>query len=225
MMTRFLTTDGKRPRMSPTRLTRPQRSKRLKRFKRLTRFVLWGLVLSLAGGSSGCAYRLGQGSRGLPGGYRQIAIPIFKNKTQEVGVEVAFTQALQEQFLRSKAAEIVDDARAEVRVEGTIASISYLPESRLAAEQGGSYMPQGTVVAKLYRVLTVVDVAAIRRSDGEVLWRGTFNGERTYNAPFVTLSGVNSVNPLYNLSARRQNLESMANDMMIETHGRMTENF
>lgn len=187
---------------------------------RLTLFLI--LTSSLL---QGCAYRLGQGSRSLPGGYRQISIPVFKNKTQEVGVEVAFTQALQEQFLRSKVAEVVDEGKAEVRVEGAITSITYLPENRVEAKGSGTYLPTGTVVATQYRVLTAVEVKAIRRSDGEVLWAGTFNGERTYAAPFVTLSGVNSVNPLYNLSARRQNLEAMASDMMVETHGRLTENF
>lgn len=182
------------------------------------------LVLGL-GLLPSCAYRLGQGPRSLPGGYRQISIPMFKNKTQEVGVEAAFTQALQEQFLRSKVAEVVDEGKAEVRVEGAIVDITYLPENRVESDPNSSYLPSGTVVATQYRVLTKVDVKAVRRSDGEVLWSGTFKGERTYAAPFVTLSGVNSVNPLYNLSARRQNLEAMANDMMVETHGRMTENF
>ncbi|HRO68381.1 MAG TPA: hypothetical protein PL182_12500, partial [Pseudobdellovibrionaceae bacterium] len=63
------------------------------------------------------------------------------------------------------------------------------------------------------------------RSDSEVVWEGRFRGERTYAAPQVHMAGVNSVNPLYNLSARRQNLDVLAQEMMIEAHSRMTENF
>lgn len=36
-----------------------------------------------------CAYRLGSPDRGLPGGYRQVYIPMFKNMSQEPGIEVA----------------------------------------------------------------------------------------------------------------------------------------
>ncbi|MNY58066.1 hypothetical protein D3C86_1943590 [compost metagenome] len=65
----------------------------------------------------------------------------------------------------------------------------------------------------------------VRQADGTELWSGSFSGERTYVAPQVTLAGVNSVNPLYNLSARRQNIDIMANDIMTEAHDRITENF
>lgn len=173
-----------------------------------------------------CAYRFGQGTRSLPGGYHQMSVPIFKNRSPEPGIEVAFTQALQQEFLRSKVARVVDDPLAEVRVEGEIVSVEYLPEAqRAAGDSNAGYLPQSTVIASKYRVLTVVDVRLIRRSDGESLWTGRFNGEATYSAPFVTLPHVNSVNPLYNLSARRQNFETLAASMMTEVHGRMTENF
>jgi hypothetical protein len=70
-----------------------------------------------------------------------------------------------------------------------------------------------------------VTVKVVRQADGTELWAGSFSGERTYAAPQVTLAGVNSVDPLYNLSARRQNIDLMANDLMLEAHDRITENF
>jgi hypothetical protein len=175
---------------------------------------------------SSCAYSLGRGARSMPGGYNQISVPIFKNKSQETGVEVAFTQALQQEFLRSKVARVVDDPLAEVRIEGEIVSISYLPDAKKAAGDSSSgFLPKGTVIASQYRILTVVALTVVRRADNEKIWEGRFNGEGTYVAPQVTLTGVNTVNPLYNLSARRQNLEVMANNMMVEAHSRLTENF
>lgn len=173
---------------------------------------------------SGCAYKMGRGKRSIPGGATQISLPIFKNRSQETGVEVAFTQALQQEFLRSQVARIVDEPMAEARLEGEIVSILYVPESKKTAGDS-SFLPTGTVIASQYRVRTVVDLRVVRRSDGDRLWESRFELEDTYVAPQVTLAGVNSVNPLYNLSARRQNLEIMANRMMLEAHNRLTENF
>lgn len=189
----------------------------------LTSFRWLFLLLLLL--SSGCAYKLGHGARTLPGGYRQMSIPMFKNRSQETGIEVAFTDAVQAEFIRSKVARVVEDPLAEVRLEGEIVSVSYSPEAKVESGAQGAYLPTGTVIASQYHIAAVVEVRLIRRSDGERLWQGRFDGQQTYSAPQVTLSGVNSVDPLYNLSARRQNIQLMANDMMVEAHNRITENF
>ncbi|WP_374079369.1 LptE family protein [Bdellovibrio bacteriovorus] len=172
---------------------------------------------------TGCAYRLGAATRSIPGGYRQISVPVFKNKTQETGIEVAFTNALIQEFQRSRIARVVDNSLSEVAVVGQIDTIQYLPSS--PRKEGELYLPKGTVIASEYRILLTVTVKVVRQADGTELWSGSFSGERTYVAPQVTLAGVNSVNPLYNLSARRQNIDVMANDIMTEAHDRITENF
>lgn len=182
------------------------------------------LLLSLF--STGCAYRLGAASRSIPGGYKQISIPVFKNRTQETGIEVAFTNNLIQEFQRSRIARIVDNSLSEVAVVGNIDSVQYLPGAkRVAGDSSTPYLPSGTVIASEYRILLTVTVKVVRQADGTELWSGTFSGERTYAAPQVTLAGVNSVNPLYNLSARRQNIDVMASDIMAEAHDRITENF
>lgn len=171
---------------------------------------------------TGCAYRLGAATRSIPGGYRQISVPVFKNKTQETGIEVAFTNALIQEFQRSRIARVVDNSLSEVAVVGQIDAIQYLPGS---SREGVLNLPKGTVIAAEYRIRLGVTVKVVRQADGTELWSGSFSGERTYVAPQVTLAGVNSVNPLYNLSARRQNIDVMANDIMTEAHDRITENF
>lgn len=189
----------------------------------LTLALSLGLALTTL---SGCAYRLGAAARTIPGGYRQISVPVFKNKTQETGIEVAFSNALIQEFQRSRIARVVDNSLSEVAVVGEIDSIQYLPGSpRKAGEASAQYLPTGTVIASEYRILMRVTVRIVRQADGTELWSGSFSGERTYAAPQVTLAGVNSVNPLYNLSARRQNIDIMANDIMTEAHDRITENF
>ncbi|MBX3018138.1 MAG: LptE family protein [Bdellovibrionaceae bacterium] len=182
--------------------------------------ALVGLIASSVA-LSGCAYRTGGPDRSLPGGYTQIHIPIFKNKTQEVGIEVGFTNALVQEFERSRSARVVSPEYAEAEVEGEIQSVIYQP----GGIQGGDKFPKGSVLASEYRVLLVVRVALKRKSDNAELWSGSFQGERTYVAPQVLQAGVNTVNPLYNLSARRQNIENMASDLMSEAHDRMSENF
>ena len=183
------------------------------------------LILTLLSGSlSGCAYRVGVAKRSIPGGYKQISIPIFKNRTQEVGIEMAFTNALIQEFQRSRIASIVDNSLSEVAIIGTIEAIQYLPGAK-AISGSSNYLPDGTVIATEYRILMTINVKLVRQADGTALWAGSFIGERTYAAPQVTLAGVNSVNPLYNLSARRQNIDILAYDKMVEAHDRITENF
>lgn len=167
---------------------------------------------------SGCAYRLGSPDRSLPGGYRQVFIPVFKNRSQEPGVEVAFTNHLIQEFERARIGRIVEADQAEVIAEGTIESVTYSPQA---------FGPQitGANLATHYQILIRVNLVLRRNSDKSILWQGNFGGERTYMAPQVLAAGINTVNPLYNLSARRQNIEVAAADMMSEAHDRITENF
>lgn len=187
------------------------------------------LILSLMALSilmTSCAYRMGSVGRGLPGGLRLVSVPIFKNKSMEPGIEMSFTNALLQEFTRSKVAKVVEPASSDLRVEGVITNIQYLPGGKKTSDDPSfPFLSEGAVLAAEYRILVSVTVNAIRVADGTVAWTGTFSGERTYAAPQVTLAGVNSVNPLYNLSARRQNIEVVANDVAAEIYDRITENF
>lgn len=167
---------------------------------------------------TGCAYRLGSPDRSLPGGYRQVFVPIFKNRSLEPGIEVSFTNALIQEFERAHIGRIVEANQAEVIAEGTIEGVSYSPA-------GLSTKKTGANLAAQYQILIRVNLVLRRNSDKSILWQGVFGGERTYVAPQVLASGINTVNPLYNLSARRQNIEVVAADMMSEAHDRITENF
>jgi hypothetical protein len=171
---------------------------------------------------SGCAsYHWGSANRTLPGGYRQVFIPVFKNYTQEPGVEVDFTNAIRQEFERSKVARLSDPERAEVEILGELINLQYVPEAPI---QGGT-LPTGTVLATAYEIRLLVRITLKKKSDGSVLWTSDFTNSRSYIAPQATMAGINTVNPLYNLSARRQNIQIMSGSMMAEAHDRMTENF
>lgn len=183
--------------------------------------LAWILALFTAFVTGGCAYHLGSADRSLPGGYRQVSIPVFRNLSQEVGIEVSFTNALITEFERSRSGKVVEPAQSEVQIEGEITSLQYLSDTN----KSGGTLPTGAVLTTEYQIQAKVKVTVRRVSDRSILWEGSFSRDRTYVAPQVTQAGLNTVNPLYNLSARRQNIEIMASDMMSEAHDRMTENF
>lgn len=171
---------------------------------------------------AGCAYRQGTPDRSMPGGYRWVRVPIFKNYTQEPGIEVSFTNALVEEIQRSRVAQVVEDS--DVYIQGVIEEVNY----RMGGKRTSSdfpLLPEGAVQATEYRILILARILVIRGSDQKVLWTGQFNGERTYTAPQIASAVVNTANPLYNLSARRLNIKEVANDIASEAFDRMTENF
>ncbi|OFZ18238.1 MAG: hypothetical protein A2Z20_12015 [Bdellovibrionales bacterium RBG_16_40_8] len=177
---------------------------------------------------SGCAYRFGYVQRDLPEGYKQIAIPVFKNMTQEVSIERFFTNELIHQFGRSQVANVVSVADAPATIEGRITDIKYVPGGQVNGNKSSENkigIPRNSVLTVEYRVLVNADIVLRRNSDQKVLWQGSFSNESVYAAPQVGLNVVNSVNALYNNSARINLIEHMAHDMMAEAHDRMTENF
>jgi hypothetical protein len=192
-------------------------------------FISCVALLALTLGLSGCAYTFGYQQRNLPGGYTEVAVPVFKNQTQQVAIESYFSNALIRQFNRSKVAKIAPTTTAPVIIEGTIRSLKYLPGGQIDAnrtdENSQVQLPVNTVLTVEYRVLMQTMVVLKRASDGKVLWSGGFENERVYTAPQVGLGTINSVNALYNHSARLEVIEQMAYDMMADAHDRMTENF
>ena len=176
--------------------------------------------------AQGCAYRAGMGDRQIPGGYRAIAVPVFKNMTFETGVETYFTNAMIREIERARVGKITDKSDAQVVLEGTVDSVRYVGGNTVSnAEKGGKMLPNNTVLNLQYRILLTTTLRLRRAADQKILWEQSFNGERSYDTPQVAISGLNSVNATYNHSARYQNIQQMASDMMTEAHSRLTENF
>jgi hypothetical protein len=171
-----------------------------------------------------CAYQVGFTNRALPHGYKQVYIPVFKNYTQEPGIELDFTNSLRTELERSRVARMTDPGLAEVELIGEISDLIYMPENPQSSSTS-STLPTGTVLASAYDIRLNVKLSLKKRSDGSTIWTSQFNSDKKYNAPRVTMAGINTVNPLYNLSARRQQIQIMSETMMAEAYERMTENF
>lgn len=165
---------------------------------------------------------MGSAERNLPGGYSQVAVPIFKNSSYEPTIEVGFTNSLIQEFERSKIARVTGRSEAQVTLEGVINTVTYTHGGQTT---GVNLLPREAVLTNAYTVTVTATIKVVRASDRKVLWAGDFTGERPYVPPQVLMAGINSVNPLYNLSARRQTIELIAQSMMAEAHDRITENF
>lgn len=170
-----------------------------------------------------CAYHWGYKQKGLPGGYTEVAVPMFKNKTDLVGIEAKFTNLLIYEFSRSKVSKMVSKQSAPVYVQGEIVSLEFAHDAQLDGAKDS--LPPNTVLTSVYRATVKVEVKLIRAADQRVLWAGEFKNERVYIAPQVKLEGANTVNALYNHSAQIEVVELLAGDMMVEAHDRMIENF
>lgn len=192
----------------------------------MTRIIVFCLILGTYA-LTGCAYGFGLSARALPGSYTQVAIPIFKNNTQEVGIEMFFTNALVRRFARSQVAQVTDKENSPLTLEGTIKKIDIAagPVVTNATKGGLRPLPDNAVLATEYRLLVQTEVVLRRKSDDRVVWQGLFQGERVYPAPRLGAPVVNSADATYNLSVRNQAIAWLADEMMSEAHDRMTENF
>ncbi len=175
---------------------------------------------------SDCAYHMGVGERSLPGGYHSVAIPVFKNHSSEPGIETYFTESLIKEFSRGSVARVIPVSEGEAQILGEIVSVQYSSDAKISAgDSAAPDLPTGTVLTTTYRISMSVKITLKRQKDGVQLWEASFGGQKTYTAPQITRDRLNSVDPIYNQSSRKQNIEDLSTDMMLEAYNRLTENF
>ncbi|MGA2317691.1 MAG: LPS assembly lipoprotein LptE [Thermodesulfobacteriota bacterium] len=68
----------------------------------------------------GCGYQMVGKETHVPPGLNSLAIPTFKNLTFEPGIEVPFTQAFLREFIQDRRVNVVDRAKADSVLEGSI---------------------------------------------------------------------------------------------------------
>jgi hypothetical protein len=191
-------------------------------------FLFFALILSTSVGATGCAYHFGLSDRALPGGYTQLAIPVFKNSTQDVGIEMYFTDALIRRFARSQVARVTDKDVSPVVLEGAITKIVTTPgpaRTNGPENTGLVTLPDNAVLTTSYRLMVTADIKLRRKSDDKIVWQGNFQNESEYFSPQVGTPIVNSINATYNQNARHHTIANLAEELMSEAHDRLTENF
>jgi len=94
----------------------------------------------------------------VPPGLISIAIPTFKNKTFEPGIEIPFTQAFLNEFIQDRRVKVVSRAEADAILEGVVTDFT---------AYGVAYDRSGFVLQ--YRTSIVVNLSLKDRT-GKVLW-------------------------------------------------------
>jgi outer membrane lipopolysaccharide assembly protein LptE/RlpB len=108
---------------------------------------------------SGCGYAFKQQTGKLPSGITSLAVPILKNRTNELGLENVMTAAIIAEFNRRQKLEVQSVQAADAILEGTIRSIHYEPLSFGRDER-----------AQERRVTLSIDLKLIQRTSGKALW-------------------------------------------------------
>jgi outer membrane lipopolysaccharide assembly protein LptE/RlpB len=107
---------------------------------------------------TGCGYQMTGKETHVPSGLNSVAIPTFKNRTYEPGVEIQFTQAFLREFILDRRVNVVDRAQADSIMEGIITDFRIYS---VAYDQSG--------LAVEYQTTVVLDVTLKDRM-GKVLW-------------------------------------------------------
>ena len=105
-----------------------------------------------------CGYQMVGKETHVPPGLNSIAIPTFKNRTYEPGIEVPFTQAFLREFILDRRVNVVDRAQADSLLEGVITDFRIYSVS---------YDPSGLVLE--YQTTVMLDLTLKDRT-GKVLW-------------------------------------------------------
>lgn len=162
----------------------------------------------------------------MPGGYTQVAIPMFKNQSYEVGIEPYFTNSLIRRFSRSQVARVTEKESSPLLLLGFIDAVQIVngPAVDNKASQLTA-LPDQSVLITEYRLLVKTHIILKRKSDDKILWQGAFANEKVYTPPRIGGDIINSANATYNQSVKMETISQLAEDMMAEAHDRMTENF
>jgi len=134
----------------------------------------------------GCGYQMVGKETHVPPGLNSLAVPTFKNKTFEPGIEVPFTQGFLREFIRDRRVNMVDRTRADSVLEGVIKTFNI---------SSVSYDKSGLVLE--YQVGVVLDLTLKKRT-GEVLWEEkNFSETRWFRAsPDVLTNEANKATAL-----------------------------
>jgi outer membrane lipopolysaccharide assembly protein LptE/RlpB len=105
-----------------------------------------------------CGYQMVGKETHIPPGLNSVAVPTFKNRTYEPGIEVPFTQAFLNEFILDRRVNVVNRAQADSLLEGIIKDFNIYSVS---------YDRSGYVLE--YQTNVILDLTLKDRT-GKVLW-------------------------------------------------------
>ena len=123
-------------------------------FRNCVKVLLILCIMPLAA----CGYRMVGKETHVPPGLSSVAIPTFKNRTYEPGIEVPFTQAFLKEFILDRRVNVVGRAQADSLLEGIITDFRIYSIS---------YDRSGFVLE--YQTSVILDLT-LKDRGGKVLW-------------------------------------------------------
>ncbi|MBI3019395.1 MAG: LptE family protein [Deltaproteobacteria bacterium] len=162
---------------------------------------------------SGCGYHFSTVKDYLPGGVKSIFIPTFQNHTKEAGIENTFTSALRNEFIKSKAIQVVDPDQAEGEIIGKVTQLSL----EATSHQEKNLEERGTkILAREYSATVTVEVSLLRKKDRKILWSRTLSDSRRYSSAEDLLA---------NETKQREAFDKISVYLMEQAHDQMFEDF
>jgi hypothetical protein len=123
----------------------------------------WGVLAVLLVSLGGCGYRPLGAAPPTPQARPTLAIPLFANRSTEVGLEAIFARAMINAFAQTKAVRVVPgDREADLVLEGKVRSL-----------ENASVAFDSVTRSTVRRVTLRVDFTLRRQKGGKVLWKDT----------------------------------------------------
>jgi len=124
-----------------------------------TRWSSLLLILLLVG----CGYRPMGAEPATPQGAPTLAIPLFANRSTEIGLEAILANALIHAFAQSRSVRVIPgDKSADLVLEGKVRSVD-----------NASVAYQDVTRSTVRRITVRVDLALKQGDSGKVLWKDT----------------------------------------------------
>ena len=162
---------------------------------------------------SGCSYHFATVKEFLPGGIKSVSIPTFQNRTKESGIENTFTSALRNEFIKSKAIQVVDRDQAQGEIIGKVMQLSL----EATSHEEKNLEARGTkILAREYSANVTVEISLIRKKDQKVIWNRTLSDSRRYSS---------AEDLLVNEAKQREAFDKIAVYLMEQAHDQMFEDF
>jgi len=165
--------------------------------------------------SGACGYRMARFDNPELEGFTTIAIPYFKNKSYEPGLDAIFTYAFNDTFIENGRLRVVGVEEADLVLRGVIKKVDYdslamTPDKR----------------ALEWRVWVTTAVVVEERKTGRVLWK---RGAIRYGEEYRTSDQQEREGTTNNLELdhadRRRAFQELAADMADQVHDGLMQGF
>ena len=163
------------------------------------------LLLTLTLCVCACGYRF-PGSGTLPNGIEKVYIPLFTNRTNEVGVENIITDDLTNEFILQRKRALTDDDQADGILSGVVASIL----TRTISQTGEGASVEREVVVRVELRLT--------DKNGKLVW---LDQNLTAREPYK----VGGDDNIETSRRRRDAIETLSTRLAQKIYNRLTDDF